>query len=266
MEKEFSPITLSGIEYESTPIKRNEDDHIVVDEFLTARDENTTISIDGDELGRKQNDDVTDYKYAPAMNASTGLADPLEMADTSISAIRNRNTDTDEHFKNTISYKKSSPNQFSTASLDPYTPYVLGLYFQLVVNIILWSFVIYFIYVAITTVQSDINLKIDEFTIRILDEIAKCSKEFTRNKCHLSDRPSIMDEECDQLERCQNQDPTKIARSKVTIELIAEIINSFVNRLSYKSLFIMMFVLIIFIIHTAFTFEKFSQFKQKRRD
>lgn len=258
MEREFSPITISGIEYESTPIKRNDDDDIMGDEFLTAKDQNTTVSIDGDEVGNSK--DISQaHNDSAAVLDTIGLLDPVETGNIKLSTVRNRKLEEHLENKNADLYEKENSTRLSNAPLDPHIPYILSLYFQLVVNIILWSFMIYFIYLAITTIRSDINLKVDEFTIKVLDEIAKCSKEFSRNKCHLPDRPSIMDEECDQLERCQNQDPTKIARLKVTIELIAEIINAFVNRLSYKSLLIMMSMLVIFIIHTSLTFDRFSR-------
>lgn len=259
MEREFSPITISGIEHESTPIKRNDDDDIMGDEFLTAKDQNTTVSIDGDEVGNSKDINQAHNDSAAVLD-TIELLDPVEISNIKSSTVRNRKLKGHlENTQNTDLYEKEDSTRLSDAPLNPHTPYILSLYFQLVVNIILWSFMIYFIYLAITTIRSDINLKVDEFTIKVLDEIAKCSKEFSRNKCHLPDRPSIMDEECDQLERCQNQDPTKIARLKVTIELIAEIINAFVNRLSYKSLFIMMSMLVIFIIHTSLTFDKFSR-------
>lgn len=256
MEKELSPITISGIEYESTPIKRNEEEDIVVDEFLIAKDQDTTISINDNELEERNEVHIDSL---PVSKSATALLDPVNMSDSKLSTIRNRKSSADECLENINEVRDD--NKPLNVLLNPRTPYTVGLYFQLLVNIILWSFIIYFICVSINTIQSDINLKVDEFTIKVLDEIAKCSKEFARNKCHLPDRPSIMDEECDQLERCQNQDPTRIAKLKVTIELIAEIINTFVNRLSYKSLLIMLSALIIFIIHTTLTFEKFSQLK-----
>lgn len=266
MEKEFSPITISGIEYESTPIKRHEDDDIVGDEFLTAKDENTTISIDddddddGDGAEKLGNDNQPQVELITVLK-STELLNPVDTRHIENISVRSRKSQTDVHLSNNTPDLNEMDNtsRISNTALNPQIPLALSLYFQLLVNIILWLFMIYLIYMSITTIQSDINLKVDEFTMKVLEEIARCSKEFSRNKCHLPDRPSIMDEDCDQLERCQNQDPTKIAKLKVTIELIAEIINAFVNRLSYKSLLIMLSVLVVFIIHTSLTLDRLSK-------
>ncbi|KAI5969546.1 hypothetical protein CANMA_001396 [Candida margitis] len=260
MEKEFSPITVSGIEYESTPIKRNESDDVLGEDFITARHENTTIAINDDEGENLEHTSEKQLDSAVALKG-TRLLDPIDTGDIALSSERKRNTHVADLLDNKTTDVHKNGNASSLANLtsNTHVPYVLSLYFQLLVNIILWSFMIYLIYICISTIQSDIELKIDEFTIKVLDEIANCSKEYSRNKCHLPERPSIMDEECDQLEKCQNQDPTKIARSEVTIELIAEIINAFVNRLSYKSLLVMISVLVIFIIHTTLTLDKFSR-------
>ena len=139
----------------------------------------------------------------------------------------------------------TSTQQVQNILLNPMTPYTLTLYFQLFSNMIMASIVIYMAYLAYTTIRQDINFKIQRMTLDLLDEISRCLKQYTLNKCHLSTRPPAIEQECNYLDKCQNQDPSLISRSNLTSEILAEITNSFFNKLNYKSISIVLIFLVI---------------------
>ncbi|RLV94960.1 Nucleus export protein brr6 [Spathaspora sp. JA1] len=122
--------------------------------------------------------------------------------------------------------------------VDPRVPYTLSLYLQLISNAVLVSILFYIIYNVITTLKGDINHKIETATSEILQEISFCSREYVRNKCSPENglRVPALEQECTELDKCRNRDPQLIARSKITAETFAEIINGFIGKISWKSM------------------------------
>ena len=152
----------------------------------------------------------------------------------------------------------TSTQQVQNILLNPMTPYTLTLYFQLFSNMIMASIVIYMAYLAYTTIRQDINFKIQRMTLDLLDEISQCLKQYTLNKCHLSTRPPAIEQECNYLDKCQNQDPSLISRSNLTSEILAEIINSFFNKLNYKSISIVLIFLVINLVSNYYIIGNFQ--------
>lgn len=152
----------------------------------------------------------------------------------------------------------TSTQQVQNILLNPMTPYTLTLYFQLFSNMIMASIVIYMAYLAYTTIRQDINFKIQRMTLDLLDEISQCLKQYTLNKCHLSTRPPAIEQECNYLDKCQNQDPSLISRSNLTSEILAEITNSFFNKLNYKSISIVLIFLVINLVSNYYIIGNFQ--------
>lgn len=124
-------------------------------------------------------------------------------------------------------------------SLDPMTPHVLLLYLQLAFNAVLVLVVAYIGYLIVSTLRADIRQKIDMCISDALNEISLCSKEYYRNKCYNDEqnkRPPALDQTCAMWEQCMNRDPQQLAKSFVTAETLADVLNAFVHRLSWKSL------------------------------
>lgn len=69
----------------------------------------------------------------------------------------------------------------------------------------------------------------------IVQEIAQCAAQFKDNLCASSPIPA-MAHQCGVWETCMNRDPTKVGRAKVGAELIAEVVNGFVEPISWKTL------------------------------
>src|SRR5271169_4815983 len=70
----------------------------------------------------------------------------------------------------------------------------------------------------------------------ILQEMAVCSKEYLENRCAPNTRVPAMEKACVAWEKCMNRDPTVVGRARVSAETFAEIINSFIEPISYKTM------------------------------
>jgi Di-sulfide bridge nucleocytoplasmic transport domain len=66
--------------------------------------------------------------------------------------------------------------------------------------------------------------------------MAVCSKEYLENRCAPGTRVPAMEKACLAWEKCMNRDPTVVGRARVSAETFAEIINSFIEPISYKTM------------------------------
>lgn len=71
--------------------------------------------------------------------------------------------------------------------------------------------------------------------LEIVQDIAMCAMEYRANRCENNSAPALV-RQCNEWEACMNRDPTKIGRTKVAAEMIAEVYNSFVEPISFKAM------------------------------
>lgn len=71
--------------------------------------------------------------------------------------------------------------------------------------------------------------------IDIVQEIAICTLQYKTNLCATNAIPA-MAQQCANWETCMNRDPTIVGRAKVGAEMIAEVVNGFVEPISWKAL------------------------------
>ncbi|KAI5965188.1 uncharacterized protein KGF55_001408 [Candida pseudojiufengensis] len=278
MDREFSPITFNGIESESTPIKSlNGSPH---SEFLTADGiVNTSITIDEDVRENdktKEIEEIVDIleNENELSNGATPL-NPVNVAHLMFSPKR-RQQQRELEKLNPIPFQEN-PTKSKKASFtaetknnqtflnNPSIPYTLNLYLQLIINVILWLFILYLGFISFKTIRADIKNKIEDKLTILLDEIANCEKQYIANKCNLPNRPPAINQECNALEKCQNQQ-IKVYNTQATLQLLAEVINSFVDQLSLKTILLSFFIILGMIIHSAFTLNNFKAFEQISRE
>ncbi|KAI0791785.1 Di-sulfide bridge nucleocytoplasmic transport domain-containing protein [Abortiporus biennis] len=114
-------------------------------------------------------------------------------------------------------------------------PYILLGYLQFFFNLSLILVFLYLLVQFILTVQRDVEQRISEYSMDIVQEIAQCALHFKNNLCATNPIPA-MAHQCGLWETCMNRDPTKVGRAKVGAELIAEVVNGFVEPISWKTL------------------------------
>lgn len=115
------------------------------------------------------------------------------------------------------------------------TPYILLGYLQFFFNLSLVFLFLYLLVQFILTVQRDVEHRIAEHSMDIIQEISNCAAHFKANLCGSDPVPAML-RQCGAWEMCMNRDPTVVGRAKVGAELIAEVINGFVEPISWKTL------------------------------
>lgn len=103
-------------------------------------------------------------------------------------------------------------------------------------NVILISSVLYFLIQFFLTLRRDVQIKVDEQLSTILSEISQCSKQYVENRCSPELRVPAMEKACMMWEQCMKRDPSVIGRAKLSAETFAEIINGFIEPISYKTM------------------------------
>lgn len=118
---------------------------------------------------------------------------------------------------------------------NPMIPYVISLYLQLVINVLVLLLVVYYGYKLVLNIQRDIKIKEQQYIMDIIDEVSRCTQDFYRNKCADNPPPAIRDA-CSELNLCMNQDPRQVSRSMITAATFADIVNGFFSAITWKAL------------------------------
>ncbi|KAI9782618.1 MAG: hypothetical protein M1839_004864 [Geoglossum umbratile] len=128
---------------------------------------------------------------------------------------------------------------FSWMEAHPGLPHVLISYFQLLWNIMIVIYILHLAYGFVSTIRADVTKKSNEATADILVEIAACAQQFVDNKCDRGNRVPAMESVCNVWEKCMSRDPKEVGYAKVSAHTFAEIFNSLIEPISYKSMFFM---------------------------
>lgn len=69
----------------------------------------------------------------------------------------------------------------------------------------------------------------------IVQDIAACAAHYKANLCETNPIPAML-HQCGVWRTCMDRDPSKVGRAKVVAEMIAEVVNGFVEPISWKTL------------------------------
>ncbi|KAJ7171755.1 Di-sulfide bridge nucleocytoplasmic transport domain-containing protein [Mycena crocata] len=125
-------------------------------------------------------------------------------------------------------------NMPSPAAPQSDLPYVLLGYLQFFFNLSLILLFLYLVVQFILTVQRDVEERISEYSMDIVQDIAMCALQHKNNLCE-NPLPA-MAQQCAIWATCMSRDPTVVGRAKVGAEMIAEVVNGFVEPISWKTL------------------------------
>jgi Di-sulfide bridge nucleocytoplasmic transport domain len=137
---------------------------------------------------------------------------------------------------------KASTQSFIVSFLSfieskPQLPSVLSYYVQFLFNAFLTCIVMYLVYNFWCTVKADIDKASATLVDELVAEMTLCARNYAENKCSPpAQRLPALGPQCDNWEMCMNQDPTKSGRSKIGAYTLAEIINNFVEPISWKAM------------------------------
>lgn len=148
---------------------------------------------------------------------------------------KKRNSQPYDTYSEGVSVEENIPPKPPRFYNDPSVPYTLNLYFQFFLSMVFSGIALYFVYLFITTIQNDVNSKVEEYSTDILSEIAECSKQYLRNNCMPGRRVPALETICTSWEKCMNRDPKIVGKTRISAETFSEVIDSFIKRLSAKT-------------------------------
>lgn len=115
-------------------------------------------------------------------------------------------------------------------------PLIASQYLQLLFNLSLILLLLYAVFCFYLTIRHDVDKKVSEFSATILAEMSLCKRNYRDNRCAPGMRVPAMEVTCERWEKCMTRDPTQVGRARVSAETFAEIINSFIEPISYKTM------------------------------
>ncbi|TXT04369.1 hypothetical protein VHUM_04136 [Vanrija humicola] len=185
---------------------------------------------------------------APATAATSAASTPeRKIATGALTRVRRRRQEWARSGRQEHHYNFNIP---APAVRHSEIPAILLGYVQLVFN---FSLVAFFLYVAlqfILAVRRDVQERIDEVSVEILQEIAECSQLYLKNRCEPEFRVPAMENACYAWETCMNRDPAVVGRARVGAETFAGVINSFVDAISWKTMLFTVTTLSLLIVLT----------------
>ncbi|GAB1311537.1 hypothetical protein MFIFM68171_01747 [Madurella fahalii] len=127
-------------------------------------------------------------------------------------------------------------NFLAAVSDHPSAPAILSKWLQLGMNFVIVSLVVFGIFGIFTQIRSDLAHANEKARSAILNEMAVCADNLIKNNCSpRSARPPALDGPCNEWEICANQDPAAIISIKTSAQTVADILNAFVGKLTFKT-------------------------------
>jgi hypothetical protein len=135
--------------------------------------------------------------------------------------------------------REPSKNWFSQLLHDieshPNLPNVLSYYAQLTLNTFVIGLGIFAVWTFWSTIKSDVDKASEEATAIVVAEMAKCARDYVDNGCAKDNRPPALEAVCDNWEHCMNRDPNSVGRAKISAQTYGQIVNGFVEPISWKA-------------------------------
>lgn len=119
------------------------------------------------------------------------------------------------------------------------TLYIISSYLQIFSNFLFASFLTYSLYKIFQIFLNDVSSRRFKYVTAAIAEAERCSREYVRNECRLDLRVPLLEEQCNDWEICMDTDPElAVGTLKVHAEVFSEIINSFIEGFTMRSLIV----------------------------
>lgn len=128
------------------------------------------------------------------------------------------------------------PSILTFVDAHPDLPDVLSRYAQFLLNLFFVGLLIFIVYCFFATIRSDVDEASREVAAETMAEMVACTREFKSNKCDSAERVPAMESMCNSWQKCMDRDPAMVGRARVSAQTFAEIITSFAEGISYKTM------------------------------
>lgn len=126
---------------------------------------------------------------------------------------------------------------FAWIEAHPTLPHTLSFYVQFFFDFLIAAGVLYVFYAMWSAVSGDVDKKAQEAVNEIRVEMAGCARQWQENQCDpakFNVAPALVNL-CADWKKCFEKDPQSVGRAKVSAHTFAEILNSFVEPISFKA-------------------------------
>lgn len=131
---------------------------------------------------------------------------------------------------------------------------VLAGYVQLAFDATVLALVIAMVVKFALVVQDDVRCKVQERLAANLRSVADCKRSYELNECLPGMRVPALEESCDKWLHCMNEDVEQLKHGSgsgaLWAKTMGEILNSFVEPISIRSAFLMLFVVCAIVLVT----------------
>ncbi|RMZ88105.1 hypothetical protein DV736_g4666, partial [Chaetothyriales sp. CBS 134916] len=148
---------------------------------------------------------------------------------------------------------------FAFLTTYPSAPAIIAKYLQILSNVFIFMCVFYLLYSAVSTIRSDIDRLADETVSEILAEMSTCSKNYVENRCAADTRLPALETVCSNWEICMQRDPNAVKRARLSAHTLADILNGFVEPISWKTMGVMFAGLVLVLLVTNGTFTLYRR-------
>ena len=128
------------------------------------------------------------------------------------------------------------PSILTFVDAHPDLPDVLSRYAQFALNLFFVALLMFVVYCFLATIRSDVDEASREVAAETMAEMVACTREFKSNKCDSTERVPAMESMCNSWQKCMDRDPAMVGRARVSAQTFAEIITSFAEGISYKTM------------------------------
>lgn len=144
---------------------------------------------------------------------------------------------------------------------DPRLPYLVSLWLQLFVNIVIVAVAIGSAYYFVRGVASDVKHKRAQQIASLFQHKLTCGAHYERNLCGTLQMPPVLEQKCQKWKRGMDSDPyAEVVGFSATLALtLADIINHFVRPLLWKAIVVVPLLAITVIVVLNVSFNQYRR-------
>lgn len=118
----------------------------------------------------------------------------------------------------------------------PNVPAILSWWAQLVVNLSLFSLAVWMVFSFVSEIRNEFDAVASKEMDSILHSIAECMQRYEDNKCAAGNLVPGLVPICAADRKCMDTDPTHVRRAMLSARTMAQIIDSFIEPISWKAI------------------------------
>ncbi|KAH9386387.1 uncharacterized protein NEMAJ01_1283 [Nematocida major] len=125
------------------------------------------------------------------------------------------------------------------------TNLVLQAYLNLLFNGLVMGIIIMLLIKGIVLVKNDIGVRMDSHIIDQKIRLSECRRQYVVNRCAPGERVPAMESQCQEWEKCMNQDPIRQELGKIILRMASESAEELMSALSVRTIVLATLALVL---------------------